>query len=275
MARGRHPMERIGGGVLAHQGNIGVAGVVAVCLFLAAWPLGMGAWSLLKPESAGLRRAEGFGLGVLAAGCLCAATILPFILRPGPSVFRPTTRARIEIVSPRDGEVVRLQPRAPRRPDRRREARAVHVEDAGAERGAPARVARRAAGLDARRLDEHHPGEARAGTRCQVEFVAVDHGPVHATCSRHGDVRRDAAAVVRRRVMPAGFRRRTRRVRSRVTVVPAPGAERTSTAPPSAPSRSAIPCRPVPMPRGLGLEPDAVVPNLERHACRRRSPAGS
>jgi hypothetical protein len=94
-------------GDLAHQGNIGVGGVIAVCLFLASWPLGMGAWSLLKPESVGLRRAEGYGLGVLAAGCLCAATILPFILRPGPSVFRPTTRARVEIVSPRDGEVVR------------------------------------------------------------------------------------------------------------------------------------------------------------------------
>jgi hypothetical protein len=94
-------------GLLTHQGNIGVAGVIAVCLFLAAWPLGMGAWTLLKPESAGLRRAEGLGLGVLAAGCLCTATILPFILRPGPSVFRPTTRATIRIVSPREGEVVR------------------------------------------------------------------------------------------------------------------------------------------------------------------------
>jgi hypothetical protein len=94
-------------GTLAHQGNIGVAGVVAVCLFLAAWPLGMGSWSLLKSGGEGLRRAEGVGLGVLAAGCLCTATILPFVLRPGPSVFRPTTRARIEIVSPRDGEIVR------------------------------------------------------------------------------------------------------------------------------------------------------------------------
>ena len=95
--------------LLAHQGSAGVAGVVAICLFMAAWPLGVGAWALLRPESVGLRRAEGLGLGVLAAGCLCTATILPFILRPGPSVFRPTTRARIQIVSPRDGEVVRAR----------------------------------------------------------------------------------------------------------------------------------------------------------------------
>jgi hypothetical protein len=93
--------------LLAHQGSIGVAGVVAVCLFLAAWPLGLGAWSLLRPESAGIRRIEGVGLGVLAAGCLCTATVLPFIIRPGPIIFRPSTRARVEIVSPRPGEVVR------------------------------------------------------------------------------------------------------------------------------------------------------------------------
>jgi hypothetical protein len=94
-------------GLLAHQSNVGAPGVVAVILFLAAWPLGMGAWALLKPQSAGLRRAEGLGLGVLAAGCLCTATILPFILRPGATVFRPTTRATIRITSPREGDVIR------------------------------------------------------------------------------------------------------------------------------------------------------------------------
>jgi hypothetical protein len=94
-------------GLVAHQSNVGVPGVIAVCLFLAAWPLGMGAWSLLRKERVGLRRAEGLSLGVLAAGCLCAATILPFILRPGATVFRPTTRATIRITSPRENEVVR------------------------------------------------------------------------------------------------------------------------------------------------------------------------
>jgi hypothetical protein len=93
-------------GLLAHQGSIGVAGVVAMGLFFVAWPLGYGAYRLLSPPSEGLRRVEGVGLGVLAAGCLCAVTVLPFVVRPGPSVFRPSTGARIEIVSPRPGQVV-------------------------------------------------------------------------------------------------------------------------------------------------------------------------
>jgi hypothetical protein len=93
-------------GLLAHQGSIGVAGVVAMGLFFVAWPLGYGAYTLLSPPSEGLRRVEGVGLGVLAAGCICAATALPFVIRPGPSVFRPSTGARIEIVSPRPGPVV-------------------------------------------------------------------------------------------------------------------------------------------------------------------------
>jgi hypothetical protein len=93
-------------GSLAHQGSIGVAGVVAVGLFMAAWPLGVGAYRFLSPPSEGLRRASGVGLGVLAAGCLCAATVLPFIVHPGPTVFRPSTTARLTIVSPRPSETV-------------------------------------------------------------------------------------------------------------------------------------------------------------------------
>jgi hypothetical protein len=94
-------------GFLAHQGSIGIAGVVAISLFLAAWPLGFVAWTLLTPPSAGLRRGEGLGLGVLAAGCLCVATLLPFFIRPGPSVFRPHTTATIRVVSPLPNEVIR------------------------------------------------------------------------------------------------------------------------------------------------------------------------
>jgi hypothetical protein len=163
-------------GLLAHQGSIGVAGVIAVCLFLAAWPLGLGAWSLLQPRSAGLRRAEGVGLGVLAAGCLCTATILPFILRPGPSVFRPATRARIEIVTPRDGEVVhspdvhlvvrivggRLVPFTSKTPVPNEGH--LHVWLDG-------RLVSMLAGSTT--TIPVHPG----GHTLQVEFVAVDHGP--------------------------------------------------------------------------------------------------
>jgi hypothetical protein len=99
--------RRVADGFLAHQGSIGIAGVVAISLFLAAWPLGFGAWTLLTPPSAGLRRVEGIGLGALAAGCLCVATALPFFIRPGPSVFRPRTTATIRVISPRPNEVIR------------------------------------------------------------------------------------------------------------------------------------------------------------------------
>jgi hypothetical protein len=99
-------LSRVVDGFLAHQGNMGVTGLVAIGLFMAAWPLGVGAWTLLRPPSAGLRKMEGAGLGVLAAGCICAASVLPFIIRPGFTVFRPSTKARVEIVSPHSGETV-------------------------------------------------------------------------------------------------------------------------------------------------------------------------
>jgi len=96
--------------MIADQSNIGFSGVLAVCLFLAALPLAVCAWAMLAPPSRGFRKAQGTGLAILAGGCLCAATAIPFIVRPGPSVFRPSTTARIVIVAPRPGEVVRGDP---------------------------------------------------------------------------------------------------------------------------------------------------------------------
>jgi hypothetical protein len=93
-------------GLLAHQGSIGIAGVVAFGLFFVAWPLGIGGYILLRPPSHGIRRVEGVGLGVLAAGSLCVATALPFVIRPGPSVFRPATSAHLVLVSPRPAQIV-------------------------------------------------------------------------------------------------------------------------------------------------------------------------
>ena len=162
--------------MLAHQGSAGVAGVLAVCLFLAAWPLGMGSWSLLRQRSTGLRRIEGVGLGVLAAGCLCTATVLPFVLRPGPSVFRPSTARRIEILSPREGEVVRTE-----------DVRLVVRIDGG--RLVPLTSKKLVPNeghlhvwLDGRLVSmvagssETIPVKAGRHT-LEVEFVAVDHGP--------------------------------------------------------------------------------------------------
>ncbi|HXY71735.1 MAG TPA: hypothetical protein VEM41_04260 [Actinomycetota bacterium] len=96
--------------MIGDQSNIGMSGVLAVCLFLAAIPLAVVAWGLLSPPSRGVRRAQGAGLAILAGGCLCAATAVPFVVRPGPSVFRPSTTAKISIVSPRPGAVVRGRP---------------------------------------------------------------------------------------------------------------------------------------------------------------------
>jgi len=96
--------------MIGDQSNIGMAGVVAVVLFLLAWPLGIWAWALLSPPSGGIRKAQGTGLAILAGGCLCAATAVPFVVKPGPSVFRPSTTARISIVSPRSGAVLHGRP---------------------------------------------------------------------------------------------------------------------------------------------------------------------
>jgi len=96
--------------MIADQSNIGFSGVFAVCLFLAAIPLGIVAWALLTPPSRGVRKAQGTGLAILAGGCLCAATAVPFVVKPGPSVFRPSTTATISVESPRPGEVVHGHP---------------------------------------------------------------------------------------------------------------------------------------------------------------------
>jgi len=96
--------------MIGDQTNIGMAGVVAVALFLLAWPLGIWAWALLSQPSRGIRKAQGTGLAILCGGCLAAATAVPFVIKPGPLVFRPATTATISIVSPRAGEVLHGRP---------------------------------------------------------------------------------------------------------------------------------------------------------------------
>jgi hypothetical protein len=165
-----------GVGLLAHQGGPGMPGVVAVGLFLAAWPLGLWSWSLLSPPSAGLRRVEGVGVGAIAVGCLVAATALPFVIRPGPSVFRPSTTARIEIVSPRPSEVVRSG--ALSLTVRVVGGRIVPLASATLEPNA----GHLHVWLDGRPVSmlagTSTPVTVTPGTHTfQVEFVAVDHGP--------------------------------------------------------------------------------------------------
>jgi hypothetical protein len=58
----------------------------------------------------GLPKLVGWLAAVAAVGCLAAAFILPPIISPQPSAVRPSTSARISIVSPRPGQTFRGDP---------------------------------------------------------------------------------------------------------------------------------------------------------------------
>jgi hypothetical protein len=96
-------------GVLSHVGTPGPATFVATGLFLVAFGASYGAYRLFAHPS-GLRRALSIGLGVVAIGCFGVATALPLFLGASPSLGRPSTTARLEILLPRAGEVIRGDP---------------------------------------------------------------------------------------------------------------------------------------------------------------------
>jgi hypothetical protein len=97
-------------GVLGHVGTPGPATFVATGLFLFAFGASYGAYWLFAHPSGALRRASSIGLGVVAIGCFGVATALPLFLGASPSLGRPSTTARLEILFPRTGEVVRGDP---------------------------------------------------------------------------------------------------------------------------------------------------------------------
>jgi len=70
----------------------------------------VGAFALLRDRQRGGRRIGGIALGALGAGCLLVATFLPFLLGARPSLGRPSTTARLEIVSPSPGQTFRGDP---------------------------------------------------------------------------------------------------------------------------------------------------------------------
>jgi hypothetical protein len=96
--------------VVAHVGIPGPTPFVATGLFFVGLGATAGAYWLFSHHAAGLRRAVGFGLGAIAFGTLALGTALPFIIRPGPLFTRPSTRARLEILSPTRDEVIRGDP---------------------------------------------------------------------------------------------------------------------------------------------------------------------
>jgi hypothetical protein len=99
-----------GSGIMAHVGFPGAAPFVAMGLFFAGFGAAYGAYWFFNHPSPLLQRAPAVGLGVIAFACFVLATIFPFLLGGRPSLGRPSTTVRVEIVSPREGVVFRGDP---------------------------------------------------------------------------------------------------------------------------------------------------------------------
>jgi hypothetical protein len=90
------------GGALAHVSVPGPGPYIAYGLFFAGIGAAFGAYSLSRRDHAVAARV---GLTVLAVGCFGLATVLPFLISPGPAFVRPSSTAHIQILSPQPGEV--------------------------------------------------------------------------------------------------------------------------------------------------------------------------
>jgi hypothetical protein len=164
--------------MLGHVGTSAAAVFAATGLFLVALGASYGAHWLFTHPSDALRRALSIGLGVVAVTCFGVATAFPLLLGASPSLGRPSTTARLEIVSPRSGETVRGDPAS------------VHVElrleggmvvSTTSLRLVPneghihlfldGSLAKMTTGLDA--VVTATPGQHEL----RAEFVAIDHGP--------------------------------------------------------------------------------------------------
>ncbi len=102
-------MDRVTAGsiaVLAHVSTPGFGTTIAMGLLFAGLCAAVGAWWFSGDERPRVRRVAPIGLGVVAFGCLGFATVMPFIIHPGPSFVRPSSTAHVEILSPSAGEVI-------------------------------------------------------------------------------------------------------------------------------------------------------------------------
>jgi hypothetical protein len=93
--------------IVAHQGAPGAAALIATGLFFVAIGVGFGAWWLWVHPLGRARRAGSIVLGSLAVASLVVATVLPALLGARPALGRPSTTARLVVLSPREGEVFR------------------------------------------------------------------------------------------------------------------------------------------------------------------------
>ena len=84
---------------------------VATLLFLAAFLFGLVAVQRLRGKGfKRLPKAGGWAAGVLAAASLLLAVVLPPLIRPVAAGVRPSSPARLQILSPRPGEVFHGDP---------------------------------------------------------------------------------------------------------------------------------------------------------------------
>jgi hypothetical protein len=96
--------------MIGHLGPPGPAAFVATGLFFAAMGGAYGAyWLFSHPTGVG-RRVAGVGLAVATGGCLVLATALPLVLGARPSLGRPSTTARLRVLSPYPNQVFHGHP---------------------------------------------------------------------------------------------------------------------------------------------------------------------
>ncbi len=165
-------------GVIAHIGVPGAAAFIATGLFFVAIGASYGAFWLFTHPSRALRRAASIGLGLVALGCFGVATTLPLFLGAHPSLGRPSTTARLEIVSPQAGEVFRGHPASVVVALRLEGGRIVPISsvrlalnEGHIHMYLDGSLVPMATGLDA--TVNASPGQHQL----QVEFVAIDHAP--------------------------------------------------------------------------------------------------
>jgi hypothetical protein len=93
-------------GILAHITGPGYGPVIAIALFFAGVGASVGVFRFSGLAQTAVRRAAKISLAVIAVGCLGFATAMPFLYHPGPSFLRPSSTARVEFLSPRQGQIL-------------------------------------------------------------------------------------------------------------------------------------------------------------------------
>jgi hypothetical protein len=97
-------------GELAHIGIPGLAPVIAMTLFLIGLGAAIFAYWFSQTRRNSMGKAVGIGVGIFALGCLGLGTAVPLLIHATPTFKRPTTAARLQILSPTPGEVLKGDP---------------------------------------------------------------------------------------------------------------------------------------------------------------------